>query len=173
MGSDELKDIFNITSLEYLRKWVLSLTEMRKKLINEIDAVIMMGGKVTGYKGKYPGILEEFLIASNLKKPIYLLGGFGGASREIIHLIKGRESKVFEEKEQFKENNRFYMEMYEKDVDIKYSDICKRIKENAYSQLNNGLTQDENDILFSSEDAEEIIGLIIKGLLARLAEDEI
>lgn len=173
LGSDELKDIFNITSLEHLRKWVQSLTEMRTNLINEIDAVIIMGGKVTGYKGKYPGILEEFLIASNLKKPIYILGGFGGASKEIIQLVKGGDSKVFEEKEQFKENNSFYMEMYKKDVDIKYSDICKRIKDNGYLQLNNGLTQDENDILFSSEDAQEIIGLIIKGLLIRFAEDKV
>lgn len=171
--SDELKDIFNIKSLEHLQKWAVSLTEMRKKLISEVDTVIIMGGKVTGYKGKYPGILEEFLIASNMKKPIYLLGGFGGASKEIIRIIKGSDSKVFEEEKQFRENNPFYMEMYEKDVDIKYFEICKRIKDNAYLQLNNGLTQDENDILFNSEDAEEIIGLIIKGMLVKLAEDEV
>lgn len=171
LSREELKDIFNIESLEHLQKWAVSLTEMRMKLINEIDAVIIMGGKVTDYKGKYPGILEEFLIASDMKKPIYLLGGFGGASKEIIRIIKGNDSKLFDEKEQFKKNNRFYMDMYKKNVDLKYSEICKRIKDNAYTQLNNGLTEDENDILFSSEDAQEIIGLIIKGLLVKFNED--
>lgn len=173
LDSDELKDIFSIKSLEHLQKWAASLTEMRQKLISEIDAIIIMGGKVKGYKGKYPGILEEFLIASNMKKPIYLLGGFGGASREIIRIIQGNHSKIFEEKEQFKSNNQFYMEFYKKDVDMNYFEICKRIEDNAYLQLNNGLTKDENDILFNSEDAQEIISLIIKGLVIKFAEDEV
>ena len=45
------------------------------------------------------GIFEEAICAIQKKHPIYLLGGFGGASAQIVKLMKGETTaeKLFEE----------------------------------------------------------------------------
>jgi len=164
LSSDKLNEFFNLKDFEHMEKWAISLTEMREKLINEIDVIIIMGGKTDGYKGRYPGILEEFLIARAKKKPVFLLGGFGGASEEIANLIKGIDSDLFTEEIQFN-NNPHYKEFYQNHVDLKYKELCEQIKNKSYNQLNNGLSKEENDMLFTSENSQEIIELIIKGIL--------
>ena len=44
---------------------------------------ICLGGKTSGYEGKEPGVIEEARLALKLDKPLYLLGGFGGATRRL------------------------------------------------------------------------------------------
>lgn len=69
--------------------WSRCLTEMRLKSIDSSDARICAGGKLYGYNGKMPGVLEEILIAIDKKKPIYLLGAFGGVVGEICKALRG------------------------------------------------------------------------------------
>lgn len=42
---------------------------------------ICLGGKTTGYEGIEPGVIEEARLALEFDKPLYLMGGFGGATR--------------------------------------------------------------------------------------------
>ena len=42
---------------------------------------ICLGGKTTGYEGAKPGVMEEAALALECGKPLYLMGGFGGATR--------------------------------------------------------------------------------------------
>ena len=42
---------------------------------------VCLGGKTRGYQGSEPGVLEEARLALECGKPLYLLGGFGGATR--------------------------------------------------------------------------------------------
>ena len=42
---------------------------------------ICMGGKTSGYGGSIPGVMEEAMLALRFGKPLYLMGGFGGATR--------------------------------------------------------------------------------------------
>ena len=58
----------------------LCLSKMRKEMISDCDIRICAGGKFSGYKGCMPGVLEELIIAIRLKKPTYILGGFGGVT---------------------------------------------------------------------------------------------
>ena len=44
---------------------------------------ICLGGKTSGYEGNEPGVIEEARLALELDKPLYLLGGFGGATRRL------------------------------------------------------------------------------------------
>lgn len=48
--------------------------------IPPVAARIAIGGRLTGYSGFLPGIFEEALVTLERKRPLYLLGGFGGAS---------------------------------------------------------------------------------------------
>lgn len=63
--------------------WASSLTAMRRVQTEAIDARIVLGGRVTKFKGRMPGIAEETEFALKANQPLYLLGGFGGCARDI------------------------------------------------------------------------------------------
>jgi hypothetical protein len=64
-------------------EWIYGLTAMRHTMAAETKARIVLGGKTSGYKGDMPGVAEEALIQLSRMAPLYVLGGFGGCSREI------------------------------------------------------------------------------------------
>ena len=59
--------------LTMLRQWITTVLDPGCR--------ICLGGKLEGYEGKEPGIVEEARLALQFNKPLYLLGGFGGATR--------------------------------------------------------------------------------------------
>lgn len=63
--------------------WAESLTAMRRVQTSEVDARVVLGGRVTKFKGRMPGIAEETKFTLNANRPLYLLGGFGGCARDI------------------------------------------------------------------------------------------
>ncbi len=60
------------------------LTALRKHITQLLDpgCRICLGGKTSGYQGNEPGVMEEARLALEYGKPLYLMGGFGGATRE-------------------------------------------------------------------------------------------
>ena len=58
---------------------------------------ICLGGKTSGYEGNEPGVMEEARLALEHYKPLFLMGGFGGATQEFgkneQHWRKYQESK--------------------------------------------------------------------------------
>jgi len=68
--------------------WSRCLTEMRIKSIDSSHARICAGGKLSGYNGKMPGVMEEILIAIDKNKPIYLLGAFGGVVGDVCKVLR-------------------------------------------------------------------------------------
>ena len=121
------------------------LSEMRKAMSEYEDSRILVGGKLKGECG-YSGILEEALYAIQNKKPLFLIGAFGGATKEIIKLLKGEES-----------------EFLNKDIDgLKVKEI---IKPHLLSNNKlNPLSLEENNKLFQSKNIHELVFLILKGI---------
>lgn len=146
--------------------WSKCLTKMRNDMIDKSDVRICAGGRITGYKGIMPGVLEEILIAIEKDKPIYLLGGFGGVTSEVCNIIqhKRRSSKLSNEWQI--NHNLGYKDMlelyknYEK-KDLKYDEIIKTIEK---FKFNNGLSDSENIRLFNTVYIDEAISLILKGI---------
>lgn len=145
-----------------LNIWAQSLTKMREEMEEAVNARIIIGGRLSGFKGKYAGVVEEFLIANKSNHPIYLIGGFGGAAKAIIDIRKGESVDL--------ENLAYSAPLYKEFVEyynltnqdkINYKSIINDIKN---SQLNNGLTNEENERLASSIDILDIVSLILKGL---------
>jgi len=60
---------------------------MRENSISSSAARICVGGKLFGYKGKMPGVLEEIVLALNAQMPIFLLGAFGGVVGNVCKLL--------------------------------------------------------------------------------------
>lgn len=77
------------------------LTALRKHITHLLDpgCRICLGGKTSGYQGYEPGVMEEARLALEYSKPLYLMGGFGGATREF------GESEQYGDKEYWSSGN--------------------------------------------------------------------
>ena len=68
--------------------------DMRRVMAKHTDARIVMGGNAApkpvdpkGYGGRYPGIVEEAGRTLEADKPLYVLGGLGGAAALVAELL--------------------------------------------------------------------------------------
>lgn len=59
-----------------------ALTAMRHHVTGVCDARVLVGGKRDGFQGKMPGVIEEAILAIRAAQPIFLAGGFGGATHD-------------------------------------------------------------------------------------------
>ncbi len=125
-------------------EWELGLTAMRKAMLAETDARIVLGGRVEKYKGIMPGIAEEALLSLLGHQPLFLMGGFGGCARDIAESAGlaapwARSSRAWP-----------------------YRDGFQRF---SARDLNNGLTDTENTILAETPHVDQAVTLILRGLL--------
>lgn len=146
-----------------------SLSIMRSTMEATIDARILVGGEFVNFKGKIVGLYEEFLQSIKAQHPVYLLGGFGGAADNLVSLITGKKT-VYELKAESLKNDKYaellkYMAIH--GVQINYKLLNSAY--NNISILNNGLTNEENQILFKSQNIMEIVALILKGLKSKFS----
>lgn len=65
----------------------LDIPEAPPEFIPAVVARVALGGKVQGFTGFLPGILEEALTILEKNRPLYLLGGFGGAAEVLAQAI--------------------------------------------------------------------------------------
>jgi hypothetical protein len=147
--------------------WSRCLTEMRNTMINDCEVRICAGGKHSGYKGKIPGVLEEIVIALEKKKPLYLLGGFGGVTASICKSIQTQVmNNELTEAWQI-QNNAGYMDLLSfmdsrgERYKVDYKAIEDKLKN---AELNNGLSKDDNEKLFNTTFIDEAMHFIFKGL---------
>lgn len=145
--------------------WAKSLSKMRNEMIKNCDVRICAGGKKSGYKGKMPGVLEEIVVSIQEERPIFLLGGFGGVTQSVCKLIETGVASEFFSEEWQNDNNLSYQELlhlYENSGEkIDYNEIVNLIKE---ADLKNGLSADENKVLFNTIFIDEAVVLILKGI---------
>jgi len=144
-------------------------TDMRIHMSNESDARIVLGGIQKNFTGYFPGIVEETFYSLEAGKPVYLLGGFGGATKSIIEMILGNRPNQMTNEFQF--DSEFLIAFREfsfgktkviLDYDYLFN-FFSRYNIEKISNLN-GLSVEENQILFESINIHEIVFLIIKGL---------
>lgn len=150
--------------------WSRCLTEMRKKSISSSTARICAGGKLSGYKGKMPGVLEEILIALEEQKPLYLLGAFGGVVGDVCNLIlKGKVADSLTEKWQVSYNVG-YLDLQELASTwgnkCNYTEISNVLRDLNINELASqcGLDENEYQRLMTSPFIDECTHLILKGL---------
>jgi len=151
--------------------WAESLTKMREEMQNDTDARIFTGGSMSNFKGKYPGLLEESILALNSDIPVYFTGIFGGITSRIIEGLKGQKPQELTiewqsaQNENYKEFVSHYNSKKSEDK-IDYKQCTEFLNSYTIERLskNNGLTVKENERLFGTIHTSEIIFLIMKGL---------
>lgn len=149
-------------SEESMLKWATSLTQMRKESINESAARIIAGGKIQGFSGFMPGIAEELMLAYQAKKPIFIIGGFGGCAHIITDILEGNSSSKALSELAFQDAayQNFMSYADAKDYKTDYGFFDKITIEG----LHDGLEPEDRIRLFHSVDIIEIVSLILKGL---------
>ncbi len=171
VAEDLDKDVFlppNNPRNSYI--WSRCLTEMREKSITSSTARICAGGRLTEYKGKMPGILEEIVLAVNAQKPIFLLGAFGGVVGYVCKLLLTSDvPEALTEKWQAN-HNEGYVDLQElarsHGNDSDYEAITASIRNQSVSDLASrcGLDESEYKRLMESPFIDECVYLILKGL---------
>lgn len=151
--------------------WYRSLSKMRKEMARHLDARVILGGQLRGYAGGQPGLVEEVLLSLKHQQPLYLIGGMGGCSREIIHALQGQRPKKLQlayqsEGEDFSDYGQFvdYVANLPTPDKIDYQAILDQLNRAGVGGLNNGLSEQENKRLFVTPHVSEIVSLVLKGL---------
>ncbi len=167
--------------------WTRGLTAMRAQMTEACLARLAIGGKLTGFSGIYPGIVEEAWMSLASGRPLYLVGTFGGAAAAVIDTLQGDASCLTDAMQNATDSqatldlakSRGMTEQQPGDSRVLYSvgqilhphamvsDITGRGKPGIASALNNGLSDEENQELFGSAHPPRIAELVLTGL-ARL-----
>ena len=125
------------------KAWRVGLTGMRELMCAQTDARIVLGGRLEGYKGAMPRVAEETLLALAANQQVFLVGGFGGCARAIAETLGLADRwtgscDTWQGREQFEGR--------------------------TVTDLNNGLTLEENCDLASTPHVDHAITLVMTGL---------
>ena len=121
-----------------------SLTAMRRTMLEESSARVVLGGKIEGFWGVMPGIAEETLLTLQAGKPLYILGGFGGCARDIAESLKLVTPLHNPPRSSWDGHKTF----------LRYDDAA----------LNNGLDYEENRTLAKTPHIRQAGALVLRGL---------
>ncbi len=127
-------------------EWEEGLTAMRNVMARETQARIVLGGRVKGHKGSMPGVAEETLLSLRSQQPVFLLGGFGGCTRDIAETIRLVDRWAGSRPE------------WKGHSDFKYY---------SWKNLRNGLSKEENEILARTPHIQQAATLVSRGLRRR------
>ena len=124
-------------------EWAAGLTAMRQTMRGAIDARILLGGRVVDYKGSMPGVAEEALLSLQSRQAVFLLGGFGGCTRDIAETL-GLVDTWAGSRESWPGRSRF--------------------KKYGPDNLENGLSLEENQVLARTPYIDQSVTLVLRGL---------
>lgn len=124
-------------------EWFSGLTAMRKFQSFFTDMRVLLGGQVANFKGCMPGVAEEALLSLCAGQPLFLIGGFGGCTRDVAETLGLVEPWAG-------------------------SRNCwpgrEKFKRWVGGDLNNGLSEEENEILAATPFIGEAVVLVLRGV---------
>lgn len=130
-------------------EWVDGLTAMRRLQRSCTDARVVFGGQVSGYKGRMPGVAEEALLSLRGHQPLFLVGGFGGAARDVAETL-GLAKPWAGSRRNWRGQSDF--------------------EGWTGNDLNNRLSREENEALATTPFLGQVVVLVLRGL-SRLKAD--
>jgi hypothetical protein len=148
------------------------LTFLRHRLNDACHVRLCLGGRRSGAAGRYPGVIEEALLAVQGNKPLYLAGFLGGATEQVVEAIEGKQMQdafcsptsllgVYENPpvEEASESTR-------DDRIIDRNAVWREFVEAGPRGLAaaNGLTIEENIELFHTPVIDQVVELVLIGL---------
>ncbi|MGH8510257.1 MAG: TIR domain-containing protein [Gammaproteobacteria bacterium] len=151
--------------------WARGLTAMRERITALSQARLVIGGKLTGFSGLVPGVVEEAWLSLKRKQPMYVAGGFGGAARAVSDRLQGIARVEFSE-DWARQNIPDYeaaRALYAK-LGGEFHSMAQMGADIAATgpmlaaALNNGLDEAENQELMHCTDPQRIATLMLIGM---------
>ena len=152
--------------------WARGLTAMRERITGLSQARLVIGGKLAGFAGLVPGVVEEAWLSLKRKQPLYVAGGFGGAARAVSDRLQGIARVEFAEdwprshlpdydaaQALYAQQGGDFISMAQMGADITVSGSM-----GLAAAVNNGLDEAENRELMHCTDPQRIAGLVLTGL---------
>jgi hypothetical protein len=148
------------------------LTFLRHRLNDACHVRLCLGGRCSGSAGRYPGVIEEALLAVRANKPLYLASFLGGATEQVVEAVEGRQMtndfchptplQALYEDPPVKEYDR--ATRYDRVIDR--TAVWKEFASAGREKLAaaNGLTIEENDELLHTPVIDRVIELVLIGL---------
>jgi len=133
-----------------------ALTSLRRYMAACTHGRILLGGRREGFQGDMPGVLEEALITLEHRQPIYLAGGFGGVTLDIIAALGVDDTSWLPLSPTAPANDARLAAGLAKLAHLRAAQ--------DWPGLNNGLTDNENVQLARTYRPSEIAALISLGL---------
>jgi SLOG cluster2 len=149
----------------YLRS--RALTHLRHRLTALCDARICFGGRESSSEGRYPGVVEEALLAVRHNKPLYLAGFLGGAAAQLVQAIERRnlyDAFCPQDAVQKLYRNPPVPEDEGPDVVVNREALWSEFGELLDKKPGNGLTFQENQELMHTPVIDRALELILTGL---------
>jgi hypothetical protein len=149
------------------------LSAMRQEMNQQIAARVTVAGKLEGFSGCIPGVIEEILLALGTspggeataqaeRRPIYLIGAFGGATRLVIEqLLPNPQREVPSHPTLLRECEQRERPFW---TGASATAALRALGQQGTSALGNGLNEAENLELFFSTDVHRLVELILTGL---------
>jgi hypothetical protein len=146
--------------------FAMSLTQMRDRLARDISAVVLLGGAVTNFQGRFPGLAEEAALALRHGRAVYPIGGFGGCAQRIVEAVRGGNPLEFSVEHQVAQTEGYGDLLPRLPQPVDYPGLVEQFQRAGPQGLRNGLSTEDNEVLFSIDDVDQIIALVLKGLRA-------
>ena len=133
-----------------------SLTSMRRYMAKNTHGRVLIGGKRRGFQGSLPGLVEEAIIALEENQPIYLAGGFGGVTMDIVKALGISDNSWFPTMPDAPDPDPRWTKGMQMLADVR--------RQPAWKGLQNGLSDEENRKLAVTYRPSEIATLLSLGL---------
>lgn len=131
------------------------LTGMRRYVTAHTQARVLLGGKRAGFLGRYPGLVEEALMSIEKEHPVFLAGGFGGVTLDIVGVVEPAAVAWLPAWPDASPPDERLMAGLE---------ALGRVVTDGWASLRNGLTDEENRRLAATHRPSEIAALIGLGV---------
>jgi hypothetical protein len=140
-----------------------AFTAMRRQMTSDVDARVVVGGRLSGQEGRWPGVVEEVFLALRAAKPLLVVGGLGGAAARVADAIRG--SIPAELTTEFQRTNTDGCQaLVDANVGVGEDELHAVLRG---AELRNGLSRGENTTLFEATDLDLIVALVMRGLRAQ------
>lgn len=133
-----------------------SLTAMRRYMADAFDGRVLLGGKRRDFMGAMPGIVEEAILTVEARKPLYLAGGFGGATLDLAQCLDDRCAAFCPPEATVTPDDARTISAL--------AQFRSHVRDDGWKALRNGLSADENLRLAVTHRPSEIAELVCLGL---------
>ncbi len=133
-----------------------SYSAVRRHITRTSHARVLIGGRLNGFNGAMPGIIEEAVYAVEAGQPLYVVAGFGGAAALVAKAL-GIDDLSWAA-------DSFPKRPDDARIDRSLVHLRSAARNSAWCATSCGLEENEMRQLFASSRPSQIASLVVNGL---------